>query len=114
HLLHVGWQWPPAPSTLFQAVVSFNGHRLDAVSDVLEALENGSCVRVVTYTDPPSIDVTAYVPVLPKKKVNRFRFDDPENKTEKPCRLFPLEDTEVHLSYYFDLKQEFTRDALAD
>jgi hypothetical protein len=62
HLMHSGEQFPVAPATLFQAVVAANGHRLDSVTDALEALENGTCVRIVQHSDATPIRFRTAVP----------------------------------------------------
>lgn len=114
HLNHVGGEFPPSPATFLQAAVAHNGHRLGAVSDVLEAMETSACRRMVTYKETSSVDVRTYVPVLPQKKIRAFRYGDSDNKTEKDVRIFPLEDTPVHLSYYFELQTAFPESRLAD
>jgi CRISPR-associated protein Csb2 len=116
HLMHVGERFPAAPATLFQAVVAANGHRLDAVTDVLEALQRGSCVRIVQHCESKPIRFRQSVPRLPKA-------DEIKQKcTEQGCRepllipktIFPLESKPVHVSYYFQIEEAFTLEYLRD
>jgi len=132
HLVHSGNQFPAAPSTLFQAVVAANGHRLGVVTDVLEALEQGECLRIVQHCNAKPIRFRTAVPRLPKdnklKGIKVYRdtsgkvlmlvpsdsgTDSPE-PLMKPQTVFPLEPIPVHLSYYWWLGREFTLERLTD
>jgi len=132
HLAHSGKQFPAAPSTLFQAVVAANGHRLGVVTDVLEALEQGECLRIVQHCDAKPIRFRTAVPRLPKdnklKGIKVYRdtpgkvlmlvpsdsgTDSPE-PLMKPQMVFPLEPIPVHVSYYWLLGREFTLERLTD
>jgi CRISPR-associated protein Csb2 len=115
HLMHIGGQFPPAPATLFQAFVAANGHRLDSVKDVLETMENSSCVRIVQHCEASPINIRVSLPRLPKpQEIKDFKFGDAANKVLEHQTVFPLDDASVHLSYYFEMPQTFTQDRLSD
>jgi CRISPR-associated protein Csb2 len=104
HQTVVGEQFPPSPSTVFQAIVAANGHRLDEISDVLESMESGKCIRVTQHSETTPISLRTAVPRMPKaSEANNFKFDDPANKLLEPQKVFPLDGNGVHLSYYFEL-----------
>lgn len=107
HGFHVGEQFPAAPATLFQAIVAANGHRLDSVTDMLEALECAKCVRIVNRGgETTPVSIMQYVPRLPKVSEIRKTFEtETENRTKlaKPQKYFPVTGAGPHLSYYFDL-----------
>ena len=104
HQTVVGEQFPPSPSTLFQAIVAANGHRLDEISDVLQSMESGKCVRIIQHSETAPISLRTAVPRMPKAgEANNFKFDDPANKLLEPQKVFPLDGNGVHLSYYFEL-----------
>ena len=131
HLQHLGEQFPASPSTLFQAIIAANGHRLAETSDVLEALEQGTCLRIVQRTKAESLRYTTCVPKYKASNnpdrsnidVRRgtagevFIFDartgSPE-PTMKPNTVFMLEPAPVHVSYYFEIAQGFSQDRLRD
>jgi CRISPR-associated protein Csb2 len=115
HLMHSGEQFPAAPATLFQAVVAANGHRLDSVTDLLEALEHGTCVRIVQHSDATPIRFRTAVPRLPKvSEIKNIKSAECHEPLLKPQNVFPLEPMPVHLSYYFQLGEEFTLERLTD
>jgi CRISPR-associated protein Csb2 len=104
HQTVVGEQFPPSPSTVFQAIVAANGHRLDEISDVLQLMESGKCIRITQHSETTPISLRTAVPRMPKaSEANNFKFDDPANKLLEPQKVFPLDGNGVHLSYYFEL-----------
>jgi CRISPR-associated protein Csb2 len=104
HQTVVGEQFPPSPSTVFQAIVAANGHRLDKISDVLQLMESGKCMRITQHCETAPISLRTAVPRMPKAgEAHNFKFDDPANKLLEPQKVFPLDGNGVHLSYYFEL-----------
>jgi CRISPR-associated protein Csb2 len=104
--LYIGGQWPPAPATVFSAMVNHNGSRLGEpdVQAALEAVERGRCVRIVEHGNPPArILVQVAVPRLPKPGVRLERFEDPKWKLLEEQPTYPLEDLPRHLAYYWRL-----------
>lgn len=104
--LYIGGQWPPAPATVFSAMVNHNGRRLGdpEVQAALEAVERGRCLRIVEHADQPSrIVVDVAVPRLPKPGVPLQKFEDPIWKLLEEQPTYALEDIPRHLSYFWGL-----------
>src|SRR5579864_5132999 len=96
-------QFPLDSSTLFQAMVQRNAHRLEDARPALEALERSNCIRIEC-AEPIKTNVTIAVPRMPKlAEMRQFIFSDPSNKlmTQQPVFRFSDRDG-VHLSYFFD------------
>ena len=96
-------QFPLDSSTLFQAMVQKNAHRLEDARPALEALERSNCIRIEC-AEPIRTNVTIAVPRMPKlAEIRQFTFSDPSNKlmTQQPVYRFGDRDG-VHLSYFFD------------
>ena len=96
-------QFPLDSSTLFQAMVQKNAHRLEDARPALEALECSNCIRIEC-AEPIKTNVTIAVPRMPKlTEMRQFTFSDPSNKlmTQQPVFRFSDRDG-VHLSYFFD------------
>lgn len=103
-------QFPLDASTLFQAIVQKNSHRLEEARRALEALESGKCLRIEC-AEAEKTNVTIAVPRMPKlSELRRFTFSDPSNKlmTRQPVFHFSDKDT-IHLRYFFDadVKEEW-------
>lgn len=96
-------QFPLDSSTLFQAMVQKNAHRLEDARPALEALERSNCVRIEC-AEPIRTNVTIAVPRMPKlAEMRQFTFSDPSNKLMTQQPVYRFEDRDgVHLSYFFD------------
>jgi hypothetical protein len=96
-------QFPLDSSTLFQAMVQKNAHRLEDARPALEALERSNCIRIEC-AEPIKTNVTIAVPRMPKlTEMRQFTFSDPSNKlmTQQPVYRFSERDG-IHLTYFFD------------
>jgi hypothetical protein len=83
HQMVVGGQFPPSPSTVFQAIIAANGHRLDEIGDILQLMEAGKCIRIVYFDQGkvPEINLRTALPRMPKaSEVKIFEFGNPANK----------------------------------
>ena len=95
--------FPLDSSTLFQAMVQKNAHRLEDARPALETLERANCVRIEC-AEPIKTNVTIAVPRMPKlAEMRQFTFSDPSNKlmTQQPVYRFSERDG-IHLTYFFD------------
>src|SRR5947208_6926932 len=98
-------EFPCAPATLFQAVVAANGHRLDEIADLLEVLEKGKCVRIVSVESTAHTTVNPAVPRLPKLSEIRGAYAEGKHYSNliKDEVIFIFGPADVHVSYYFDV-----------
>src|SRR5258708_7402160 len=105
--------FPCAPATLFQAIVAANAHRLDEISDLLETLEKGKCVRIVCAEPVGRVKINPAVPRLHTLGEIRSKYEagDVYSSLLKDEIVFWLNDMPVHVSYYFDI-QEISKEGL--
>jgi CRISPR-associated protein Csb2 len=97
-----GEDFPLAPSTLFQAMVNYNHHRLEQAAPALETLERGKCIRIVNRKPLATITWRDSVPRMPEvSDMHKFEFDRPQDKLLINRKMFPLPD-DSPVSYFFD------------
>jgi CRISPR-associated protein Csb2 len=97
-----GEEFPLAPSTLFQAMVNYNHHRLEQTAPALETLERGKCIRIVNRKPLDTIKWRDAVPRMPEiSDMHKFEFDRPQDKLLINRKMFPLPN-DSPVSYYFE------------
>src|SRR5205807_930493 len=95
-------EFPCSPATLFQAIVAANAYRLDAITELLEILEKGKCVRIDSVEPVERIRVSPAVPRL--QKLSELKSKGIYSNLIKDEVIFVLQDATAHVSYYFEVE----------